>query len=110
MLEKDLYKDKGKTKATLDSTEPTITIDLPKKPKKIEKALDEYDKIILYSLTGQELPNVPKIGNFPEKQLTQGTHGIILENADREMKMYSNTRNCLNKIQMKPYQERSLDI
>ena len=81
--------------------EPTITMDLHKNPMKIEKALDEYNKIILYSLTGQELPNVPKLGKFPEKQLTQGTHGI------KEIKRYSNTRNCLNKTQRKPNQEKS---
>ena len=79
MLEKDLYTEKGKTKATLDRMEPTIKINMPKNPKRIEKAPDEYNKIILYSVTGKELPNVPKIGKFPEKQLTQCTHEIILE-------------------------------
>ena len=76
MLEKELYKPKDKTTAILERMEPTITMKLPKNPIRIENALSAYNKIILYSTTGQEFPYVPKIGKFPETQLAQGTHGI----------------------------------
>ena len=67
--------------------EPKVKLRLPKtpiqidqnNPTMIERALDIYNKILLFHLAGQELAIVPKIGKFSERQLNQGTHGIMLE-------------------------------